>query len=59
MLDINLIEFENGWKFASEEDLENFLWDNLDKLLNLQPIKRHFRVLGEICDLLGLDKDGH
>lgn len=60
MLDSNaLIKFEDGWKFATEENLEDFVWNNLEKLLNLQPISRQFRVSGEICDLLGLNEKGH
>ena len=55
----SLIKFEDGWKFATEQDLEDFLWNNLEKVLNLQPLKRQFNVLGEICDLLGLDEDGN
>jgi len=45
-----------GWEFASEAALEDFVWDNLEKLLGLVPLKRQYSVKGEICDILALNE---
>lgn len=46
-----------GWEFASEAALENFVWANLESLLGLTPLKRQYPVLGEICDILAVNSD--
>lgn len=43
-----------GWEFASEAALEDFVWDNLQQLSGLIPLKRQYAVKGEICDILAL-----
>ncbi len=44
-----------GWEFASEAALEDFVWDNLQQLSGLKPLKRQYAVKGEICDILALN----
>ncbi|BAZ29659.1 hypothetical protein NIES4074_21060 [Cylindrospermum sp. NIES-4074] len=43
-----------GWEFATEADLEDFVWANLKQLFGLIPLKRQFYVKGQICDILAL-----
>jgi hypothetical protein len=45
------------FKFEDENALETFVEANLDKLFGIQAIARQYRVGGEICDLLAIDKD--
>jgi len=42
----------DGWEFASEVALEDFIWDNLKNLFGFTPLKRQYTVNGEICDIL-------
>ena len=42
-------------EFKSETELENFVFIHLDRLLNLSPIARQFRIGTEICDVLASD----
>jgi RecB family endonuclease NucS len=44
-----------GWEFASEAVLENFVWENLQQLFGLTPLKQQYPVKGEICDILALN----
>lgn len=44
-----------GWEFASEAALEDFVWDNLQQLSGLIPLKRQYAVKGEICDILAVN----
>lgn len=46
----------NKWDFGSEQALEDFIWHNLSTLLELTPLKRQYKVNGDICDILALDK---
>ncbi len=50
---------ENGeiWEFINEVALEDFLWDNLEVLFDLIPLKRQLNINGQICDILALDRD--
>jgi hypothetical protein len=43
---------DGGFQFKSETELENFVYIHLDKLLNLSPIARQYRIGTEICDIL-------
>lgn len=43
-----------GWEFASEQALEDFVWKHLDDLLRVSPFQRQLMVMGEICDILAL-----
>ncbi|WP_414755632.1 endonuclease NucS domain-containing protein [Anabaena sp. CCY 9910] len=45
-----------GWEFASEAALEDFIWNNLQQLLGLTPLKRQYAVKGEVCDILALNQ---
>jgi Endonuclease NucS len=45
------------FKFEDENALETFIEANLDKLFGIQAIARQYRVGGEICDLLAIDRD--
>ncbi|MEH2326187.1 MAG: endonuclease NucS domain-containing protein [Nostoc sp.] len=51
---MNLIKTGNSWKFATEADLEDFVWANLKELFGLIPLKRQYYVNGQICDILAL-----
>lgn len=46
-----------GWQFDSETVLEDFVWTNLQQLLKLTPLKRQYRVSGQICDILAVDEN--
>ena len=35
-----LIKLAESWRFSSESDLEDFVWNNLNKLFGLTPLKR-------------------
>ncbi|MGG6241605.1 endonuclease NucS domain-containing protein [Nodosilinea sp. AN01ver1] len=43
------------WQFGSEFELEETVWKNLPKLLNLKPFKRQYSIRGQFCDILALD----
>lgn len=45
-----------GWEFASEAALEDFIWENLQQLFGLTPLKRQYALKGEVCDILALDE---
>jgi len=45
------------WEFESELALENFVWANLEALLELIPLKRQYCSNGEFCDILALDQE--
>ena len=55
---VSLRRIAQGWEFASEQALENFVWDRLAELLHLRPFQRQYAVMGEICDILALSSDG-
>jgi Endonuclease NucS len=42
-------------EFKSEMELENFVFIHLDRLLNLSPVARQYRIGTEICDVLATD----
>lgn len=46
----------NQWGFGNEKALENFVWDNITNLLELSPLKCQYKLNGDICDILALDK---
>ncbi|MGF2035439.1 MAG: endonuclease NucS domain-containing protein [Nostoc sp. CmiVER01] len=52
---MNLIKTGNSWKFATEADLEDFVWANLKELFGLIPLKRQYYIKGQICDILALN----
>lgn len=45
-----------GWEFASEAALEDFIWENLQQLLSFTPLKRQYAAKGEFCDILALNE---
>lgn len=47
----------SGWEFASEAALEDFVWANLESFLGLTPLKQQYPCLGEICDILAVNKN--
>ena len=55
--DTALIKTEEGWKFDSEAELEDFVWDNLNSLLSLTPLKRQFYAKTEVCDILAIGQN--
>jgi RecB family endonuclease NucS len=44
----------NGWNFASEAILEDFVWQHLPSLLECYPLKRQYFSDGDVCDILAL-----
>lgn len=54
---VNLRKTGQRWEFESEAALEDFVWANLNKLLKLTPLKRQYRVNGQICDIIAADKN--
>ena len=46
-----------SWQFTSENNLENFVWTQLDSLFELLPLKRQYTASGDVCDILALDKN--
>jgi RecB family endonuclease NucS len=55
---VSLRQIAQGWEFANEQALEDFVWSRLEALLQLQPFQRQYAVMGEICDILALSADG-
>lgn len=55
---VSLRRIAQGWEFASEQALEDFVWSRLEELLQLRPFQRQYTVMGEICDILALSADG-
>ncbi|MBD2105325.1 endonuclease NucS domain-containing protein [Leptolyngbya sp. FACHB-261] len=43
--------------FESEEALEDFVWENLGEILNLNPIKRQHFTDKQVCDLLAVNEN--
>ncbi|MGM3307958.1 endonuclease NucS domain-containing protein [Anabaena sp. WFMT] len=54
---VNLKPTGTGWEFATEADLEDFVWANLKHLFGLTPLKRQYFVNGQYCDILALGKN--
>lgn len=54
---VRLRKTGSGWEFESEIDLEDFVWANLQHLLGLIPLKRQYRVNGQICDIVAIDEN--
>ena len=53
-IEMALIQTGAVWQFENEFELEELLWHNLSKLLNLKPFKRQFSVRGQFCDILAI-----
>ncbi|MEH2235535.1 endonuclease NucS domain-containing protein [Nostoc sp.] len=54
---VNLRKTGDSWEFATEADLEDFVWANLKELFGLIPLKRQYYVKGQICDILALKEN--
>ena len=54
---IALRQTATGWSFASEAALEHFVWEHLQNLLGLTPLKSQYSSNGEICDILAVSQD--
>lgn len=54
----SLIKKAESWQFSNEADLEDFVWNNLEKLFGLIPLKRQYIVLNDCCDILALSDSG-
>lgn len=50
------IQAGQSWQFSTESDLEEVIWRNLPKLLNLNPLSRQFSISGKFCDILAVDE---
>lgn len=51
----SLIKTGSGWEFISEEILEDFIYQNLEKLLSLNVLDRQYIVNNQRCDILAVD----
>ncbi|MDJ0552965.1 MAG: endonuclease NucS [Microcoleaceae cyanobacterium MO_207.B10] len=51
----SLIKTGSGWEFVSEEILEDFIYENLEKLLGLNVLDRQYIVNNQRCDILAVD----
>lgn len=54
---VGLRKTSQGWEFASEQALEDFVWHHLSDLLHVRPFQRQLSVMGEVCDILALTKE--
>lgn len=54
---VSLRKTGSGWEFESETVLEDFVLANLQQLLGLTPLKRQYRVSGQICDIVAVDEN--
>lgn len=46
-----------SWQFASENNLEDFVWSQLNILFELLLLKQKYIEFGNICDILAVDKN--
>ncbi|MEM6452000.1 MAG: recombinase RecB [Cyanobacteria bacterium P01_D01_bin.105] len=51
---VGLRKTSQGWEFSSEQTLEDFVWNHLGDLLQVNPFQRQISVMGEVCDILAL-----
>lgn len=47
-----------GWEFVSEATLEKFVWENLQELFGIYPLRQQYICQGEISDILAVDNEG-
>ena len=47
-----------GWEFVSEAALEKFIWENLQELFGIYPLRQQYICQGEISDILAVDNEG-
>ena len=53
----SLKQIGDFWEFEREFDFEDFLWNNLETLLELKSLKRQYYVKGQYCDILATNKN--
>lgn len=53
-----LVKAQLGWEFSAEINLEDFIWNHLELLIGLRPLKRQYIVKPERCDILALSNSG-
>ena len=46
-----------GWEFVSEAALEKFIWENLQELFGIYPLRQQYICQGEISDILAVDNE--
>ncbi|MGB0561106.1 MAG: endonuclease NucS domain-containing protein [Spirulinaceae cyanobacterium] len=59
-MSISIISEHNNsfFLFGTEAELEDFVYDQLEKLLNLKPVARQYRTQdGQICDILAISAE--
>jgi RecB family endonuclease NucS len=49
-----LIQKGTLWEFSRESEFEDYLWENLDVLLGVKPLKRQYYSQGNFCDILAV-----
>jgi RecB family endonuclease NucS len=57
---VNLVRLKptgSGYEFDSEAELEDFLWDNLQALFGLHPLKRQHYVSEQFCDIVAVGEN--
>lgn len=54
---VALRKTSDGWEFASEAALENFIWGSLPEMFGITPLKQQHIANGEICDILAVGSD--
>lgn len=47
----------NRWEFATEEALEDFIWENITVIFNFKPLERQRSVNGERCDIIAITNE--
>lgn len=52
---MSLIQSGKSWQFRTESDLEEEVWRNLPKLLNLRPLNRQFSIGSKFCDIIAAE----
>jgi len=55
---MRVVKSKKGIYFASESDLEDFVWVHLDQLSGFKAFKRQYLVNGEVCDILAVTPSG-
>ncbi|HEY9880955.1 MAG TPA: hypothetical protein V6D29_21025 [Leptolyngbyaceae cyanobacterium] len=56
---IHIKRHDGGWHFASEVELEDFVWEYLPQLFDLQPLSRqYFADSYNRCDILAVSQNG-
>lgn len=53
-LEYTLIKKGTLLEFSRESEFEDYLWENLEVLLNLRPLKRQYYSEGNFCDILAI-----